>query len=83
MTSDRHDVAERRRFNNWFLGLGVRVTVRDPKLSRLQWGATDTVIYRDQANNVVSDETLGDMAVLGFSEVDIARREADIRGEVG
>jgi hypothetical protein len=83
MATDRHDVAERRRFNNWFLSLGVRVTVLDPKLSRLEWGTTDAVIYRDQASNVVSDETLGDMAALGFSKEDIARREAEIRGEVG
>lgn len=58
----------------------MRVTVLDPKLSRLEWGTTDAVIYRDQASNVVSDETLGDMAALGFSKEDIARREAEIRG---
>lgn len=79
LAADRHDVDERRRFNNWFLSLGVRVTVWDPKLSRLQWGATDAVISRDQAGHVVSDETLGDMSALGFSREDIAKREAEIR----
>lgn len=82
IASDRHDVAERRRFNNWFLSLDVRVTVVDPKLSRLQWSSTDSVIYRDQAGNVVSDETLGDMAAFGFSEEDKAKREAEIRREM-
>jgi hypothetical protein len=81
LASDRHDVAERRRFNNWFLTLGVRVTVLDPKLSRLQWDAMDVVIYRDQAGNVVSDETLGDMAAFGFSHEDQATREAEIKME--
>jgi len=79
LAADRHDVDERRRFNNWFMSLGVRVAVRDPKLSRLQWEATDAVISRDQAGHVVSDETLGDMAALGFSKEDIAKREAEIR----
>ncbi len=81
MASDRHDVAQRRRFNNWFLSLGVRVTVVDPKLSRLKWGATDAVVYRDQAGNITSDETLGDMTAFGFSEADKAKREAEIRAE--
>jgi len=78
IASDRHDVAERRRFNNWFLSLGVRVTVVDPKLSRLKWGTTDAVIYRDRRGNVISDETLADMAGLGFSEEEIAKRQAQI-----
>ena len=34
MASDRHDVAERRRFNKWFLSLEVRVTLLDVKFSR-------------------------------------------------
>jgi len=82
LASDRHDVAERRRFNNWFLSLGVRVTVVDPKFSRLQWGTTDSVIYRDPAGNVISDESLGDMAGFGFSAADKAKREAAIRREM-
>jgi DNA invertase Pin-like site-specific DNA recombinase len=81
MASDRHDVAERRRFNNWFLSLEVRVTVVNPKHSRLQWGSTDAVIYRDKARMVVSDETLGDMAAFGFSKADMAKREAEIKAE--
>ena len=64
MASGRHDVAERRRFNNWFLSLGVQLTVVDPKLSRLKWGSADAVVYRDQSGTVISDETLGDMAAL-------------------
>jgi len=82
MASDRHDVVERRRFNNWFLSLGVRVTVLDPKFSRLQWGTTDSVIYRDKRGDVISDETLADMAGLGFSKEEIAKREAAIRREM-
>jgi len=81
MATDRHDVAERRRFNNWFLSLGVQLTVVDPKLSRLKWGATDAVVYRGQAGNITSDETLGDMTAFGFSEADKAKREAEIRAE--
>ena len=81
IASDRLDVAERRRFNNWFLSLGVSVTVMDPKLSRLQWGKTETVIYRDQAENIISDETLSDMAAFGFSEADQAKRAAEIEAE--
>jgi len=79
MATDRHDVAERRRFNNWLLSLGVRVTVMDPKLGRLLWGATDAVVYRDQAGNVVCDESPGDMAALGVSGV--AERVRDIEVE--
>lgn len=81
IASDRHDVGERRRFNNWLLSLGVRVSVMDPKLSRLKWGTTDAVVYRDQAGNITSDETLGDMTAFGFSEADKAKREAEIRTE--
>jgi DNA invertase Pin-like site-specific DNA recombinase len=31
IASDRHDIDERRRFNNWVMGLGVRLVVVDPK----------------------------------------------------
>jgi len=81
MASDRHNVAERRRFNNWFLSLGVGVTVMDPKLSRLKWGTTDTVLYRNQVGDIVSDETLSDMAALGFSKADQSKRAAQVKAE--
>jgi DNA invertase Pin-like site-specific DNA recombinase len=81
LDSGRHDVKQRRAFNNWLIGLGVRVTITDPKLGRLQWGANDVVIYRDHQDSIVSDETLGDMAAFGFNEADIAKREAEIRQE--
>jgi len=71
-----------RRFNNWFLSLGVRVTVLDPKFSRLQLGTTDSVIYRDKRGDVISDETLADIAGLSFSKEEIAKREAAIRREM-
>lgn len=82
MESNRHDIVERRRFNNWFLTLGVRVTVVDPKLSRLSWDTTDAVIYRDKNGNVISDETLGDMAALnvkGIPErIEVIKREKEL-----
>ena len=81
LASDRFDIQERRRFNNWLTGLGVRITVVDPKLSRLRWGTTDAVIYRRHDGGVVSDETLSDMAAFGFSEADRAAREEEIRRE--
>jgi len=56
--------------------------VVDPKFSRLQWGTTDSVIYRDRAGNVISDESLGDMAGFGFSAAEKAKREAAIRREM-
>lgn len=31
IAADRHDIDERRRFNNWVMGLGVRLVVVDPK----------------------------------------------------
>jgi DNA invertase Pin-like site-specific DNA recombinase len=81
MDSDRHDVAERRRFNNWFLSLGLRVTVVDPKISRLSWGYTDAVVYRDKRGDVVSDETLGDLAAFGATEKQLQERLEAIEAE--
>lgn len=77
MSIDRYDIKERRKFNNWILGLGVRVTVLDPKLSRFKWDSTDAVIYRDKSVSIYSDETLGDMEALGVGGRD--QRLEDIR----
>jgi hypothetical protein len=83
VAADRHDVAHRRAFNNWLLGLGLRVVITDPKLGRFKWGANDVVAYRDSSGAVISDETLGDMAASRFfSDADMAKREAEIRAEV-
>ena len=79
MSTDRLNVTNRRRFNNWFLSLDVRVTVLDPKLSRLQWDTNDAAIYRDQAGRITIDETLGDMAALGVNG--ISERLKDIEAE--
>ena len=79
LLADRRDIQERRRFNNWFLSLGVRVTVLDSKLGRLQWGTVDAVLYRDKRGMVYSDESLGDMAVLGVSGAE--QRLEDIKSE--
>jgi hypothetical protein len=82
LAADRHDIQQRRAFNNWLQGLGVKVVITDAKLGRFKWGATDAVIYRDSKGDVISDESLGDMAAFGFSEADMAKREAEIRQEV-
>jgi DNA invertase Pin-like site-specific DNA recombinase len=81
MASDRHNVAERRRFNNWFLSLGLRVTVIDPKLGRLSWSGTDAVLYRDKLGNVISDETLGDLAAFGATKEQLQERLEVIKAE--
>jgi DNA invertase Pin-like site-specific DNA recombinase len=81
MASQRYDVAERRRFNNWFLSLGVRVTVLDPKLSRLSWSGTDAVVYRDKRGDVISDETLGDLAAFGATKQQMQERLQAIKAE--
>lgn len=83
LATDRHDLQQRRKFNNWLLGLGVRVTITDPKLSRMQWGTTDAVILRDSKGNVVMDETLAALAAFGIDQAGLATREAAIRGEAG
>jgi hypothetical protein len=81
MDGQRHDPVERRNFNNWLLTLGLEVTITDPKIGRMKWGATDSVVYRLRNGTVVSDESLGDMAVLGFREADRAVRLEEIRAE--
>jgi hypothetical protein len=81
MASQRYDVAERRRFNNWFLSLGVRVTVLDPKLSRLSWSGTDAVVSRDTRGDVISDETLGDLAAFGATKEQMQERLEAIKAE--
>ena len=81
MDGQRGDPVERRNFNNWLLTLGVEVTITDPKIGRMEWGATDAVVYRLRDGTVVSDESLGDMAVLGFSEADREVRLEEIKAE--
>jgi hypothetical protein len=44
----------------------------------MKFGTTGTVVHRDHADKVISDETLGDIAALGFSKEDIARCAAGI-----
>ena len=81
MDAQRDDPVERRNFNNWLLTLGLEVTITDPRIGRMEWGATDAVIYRLRDGSVESDETLSDMTVLGFSEADRAVRLKDIEAE--
>ncbi len=64
------------------LGLGICITVEDPKLSRLKWERTDAVVYRDHADNVISDETLGDTSPFGFGKEEMAKREGEISQEM-
>jgi hypothetical protein len=48
----------------------VAATLVNPVLGRFQWGASDVVVYRDGAKNVIIDETLGDMAALNISGIE-------------
>lgn len=63
-------------------GLGICITVEDPKLSRLKWERKDAVVYRDQADNVISDETLGDTSAFGFGKEEMAKREGEVSQEM-
>ena len=63
------------------LTLGVEVTITDPKIGRMEWGATDSVVFRLRVGTVMSDESIGDMAVLGFSDADRAVRLEEIKAE--
>lgn len=76
LAADRHDIAHRRRFNNWLTGLGVRLVITDAKLGRMEWDATDAVIYQGAGGEVVVDETLADAALFGLpADVIEARRK--------
>jgi hypothetical protein len=73
---DRENIAERRKFNNWLLGLGVRLTITDPKLGRMQWGTVDAIVYSTRDGGVVIDQTLQDLELFGApAEVIDARQE--------
>ena len=79
LRAGRHDVEERKRFNNWWQSLGLRVTVVDPKAPRLQWGSNTA--YLDSKGQVISDSSLEDMEALGLPPEAVAARAAQIEGE--
>ena len=85
MATGRQDPAERQRFNGWLRTLGVQMTLQGRHLSCLSWRERDrwgeAFIYRAGTEEVVSDESLADMAVLGFSDADRAVRLEEIRAE--
>lgn len=69
MEHGRFDLEQRRAFNNWALGLGIKITVLEAKLGRLQWGGTDAVVYVDPlTGNICIDESLADAEAFGFGE---------------
>jgi hypothetical protein len=70
INKDTKDLEKRRLFNNWLNGLNVTATLVNPVLGRFQWGASDVVVYRDGAKNIIIDETLGDMAALNVSGIE-------------
>ena len=80
LRADRHNVEERKRFNNWWQSLGLRVTVMDPKAPRLQWGSSTA--YLDSKERVVSDSSVEDMEALGLPPEAIAARKAEIEREL-
>jgi hypothetical protein len=75
------DLTERRNFNNWLATLGVEVVITEPKLGRMKWGATDTVLYRLPDDSIMSDETLGCLAAFGATEEQLAERLEQIKVE--
>jgi ribonuclease D len=85
VATGRQDPAERQRFNGWLRTLGVQMTLQGRHLSCLSWREGgrwgEACIYRAGNEEVVSDETLADMAVLGFSEADRAVRLEEIKAE--
>jgi hypothetical protein len=56
IAADRHDVEERRRFNNWVMGLGVRLVVVDPKQLSIEPAIKAT--YDDAGNVTVAGAEL-------------------------
>ena len=85
LATGRQDLAERQRFNGWLRNLGVQMTLQGRQISCLSWREGDrwgeANLYRKGSGDVVSDETVADMAVLGFSEADRAVRLKDIEAE--
>ena len=85
LAAGRQDPAERQRFNGWLRNLGVQMRLQGRHLSCLRWQEGDrwgeAHVYRAGAGKVVSDETLADMAVLGFSEADREVRLEEIKAE--
>lgn len=82
--SGRQDLEERQRFNGWLRTIGVQMTLKGTDLSCLSWQEGtrkgEAFIYRD-GEDVIADETLADMAALGFSEADRAVRLKEIKAE--
>jgi len=79
LKSGRHEVETRKRFNNWWQSLVLRVTVLDPKAPRLQWGSSTA--YLDRNGRVISDSSVEDMEALGLPPEAIAKRRAEIERE--
>jgi len=79
LRAGRHDVDERKRFNNWWQSLGLRVTVVDPKAPRLQWGSNTA--YLDSKGQVISDSSLEDMEALALPPEAVTARKAEIGRE--
>ena len=82
--SGRQDLEERQRFNGWLRTIGVQMTLKGTDLSCFSWqeGARkgEAYVYR-QGEDIIADETLGDMAAFGATEEQLADRLEQIKVE--
>ena len=82
--SGRQDLEERQRFNGWLRTIGVQMTLKGKDLSCFSWQEGtrkgEAYVYR-QGEDIIADETLCDMAVLGATQEQLAERREQIKRE--